>query len=68
MDGGDMDYTPLYVVRLGRAPLLIGDGAFSSATVEEATRFTRIGGAMRAAIMVNGLVGKAVTRVERVGS
>lgn len=63
-----MDYTPLYVVRLGRAPLLIGDGAFSSATVEEATRFTHMGDAMRAAIMVNGLIGKAVARVERVGS
>lgn len=62
-----MDYTPRYVIRLGRAPLLIGDGAFSSSTVEEATRFTRIGDAMRAAIMVNDMIGKAMACVERVG-
>lgn len=62
-----MDYTTRYVVRLGRAPLLIGDGAFSSSTMEEATRFTRIGEAMRAAIMVNDMIGKTEACVESVG-
>lgn len=42
-----------YILRIGSAPLSVDGGAFASSTVEGATRFPRIGDAMRAAVEIS---------------
>ena len=58
--------TPQYIVRLGRAPLIIAGASFSSASIADATHYSHIGTAIRAAIEVNNHIGEAKACVERV--